>query len=368
MNIKTFIKSVSMLPPHIAVLAKGSTGVGKSHIFHQIAKGLGLPIIDRRLAQMTEGDLIGLPKLEDEVTRFFGVDWFIRACNEPVVLFLDELNRATPEVQQCAFQIVLDRELNGNKLHPETRVFAAINEGASYQVNEMGPALKRRFWVSELIPTVDDWLVWAKSTGNIDPLMIAFIDKERKHLNYEGANFEPGKVYPTPASWHRFDETLKHCKREPYKLLNDEEYAEGVKFIGNKGRIPEGFLALGSGFIGEEAADTFLAFIEDYENAIKATDILNNYKKIKNKLEALTHDRHASNVENIIDWLSTNEVTIPQSKNGAAYILELPKELLTHFFSTLLRQSNRGNTQKFNKILNKPFRDAVEASHKNETK
>ena len=103
MNIKTFVQVISSLPSNISVLAKGPTGIGKSHIVHQIGDNLNLPVIDRRLSQMTEGDIIGLPELTDGVTRFAPVDWFLRACNEPVILFFDELNRATIEVQQCAF-------------------------------------------------------------------------------------------------------------------------------------------------------------------------------------------------------------------------------------------------------------------------
>ena len=165
MDTKTFISVVTKLPSHIAVLSKGETGIGKSDIFKQISKIIGLDIIDRRLSQMQEGDLIGLPELVDGVTRFAPPDWYMRACREPVVVFLDELNRAVPELQQCAFQIILDRELNGHKLHPETRVFAAVNEGDDFQVNEMDPALLRRFFVADLEPTTEDWLSWARKSG-----------------------------------------------------------------------------------------------------------------------------------------------------------------------------------------------------------
>ena len=67
MDIKTFKTIVPKLPPHIAVLVTGATGIGKSDIFHQIADTIGLEIIDRRLSQMTEGDIIGLPSLEGGV-------------------------------------------------------------------------------------------------------------------------------------------------------------------------------------------------------------------------------------------------------------------------------------------------------------
>ena len=139
MDIKTFKQLVPNLPPDISVLVSGATGVGKSDIFHQIGKSLNLPVIDRRLSQMTEGDIIGLPSLEDGTTRFVPVDWIVKAAHEPVVLFLDEINRATIEVQQCAFQLVLDREINGVKLHPETRIYAAINEGSNYQIRPSDP-------------------------------------------------------------------------------------------------------------------------------------------------------------------------------------------------------------------------------------
>ena len=38
MDIQTFIKVVSSLPADISVLAKGPTGIGKSHVFHSIGR------------------------------------------------------------------------------------------------------------------------------------------------------------------------------------------------------------------------------------------------------------------------------------------------------------------------------------------
>ena len=108
------------------------------------------------------------------------------------ILFLDEINRASVEVQQCAFQIVLDRELNGMKLHPETRLYSAINEGTHYQVNEMGPALTRRFWVVDLEPTTEDWLEWAENNPPA-PWNHYF---DHVSLNRAVWNIKDGKVSP----------------------------------------------------------------------------------------------------------------------------------------------------------------------------
>ena len=61
MNIKTFTNIASSLPADVSVLVRGPHGIGKSHIFRQIADSFGVDLIDRRLSQMTEGDIIGLP-------------------------------------------------------------------------------------------------------------------------------------------------------------------------------------------------------------------------------------------------------------------------------------------------------------------
>ena len=61
-DFKTF---QSVIPHIIAarfpVLIRGRHGIGKSTVVYQIAKDLGLPIVERRASQMTEGDLLGLP-------------------------------------------------------------------------------------------------------------------------------------------------------------------------------------------------------------------------------------------------------------------------------------------------------------------
>ena len=338
MDIKTFINCASNMPPQIAILAKGGTGVGKSQIFKQIADNYGLELVDRRLAQMTEGDIIGLPQVSDGVTRFLPVDWLLKACEEPVALFLDEINRATVEVQQCAFQLVLDRELNGNKLHPETRIFAAINEGSSYQVNQMGPALKRRFWIQEIVPTTEDWLTWAKG-ANIDRVIIEFIRNNPRHLNYDG-EFEPSKVYPNPASWERLHDTLSYANLKPVDLIN---FPEGTK--------PEGTYSIATGFVGIEAAAAFDKYIETYENVLQAEDILDRYESNKKVLGNITNDIQNDLVEKLLDNASNNTWTITQSNNATAFIMSISRELLVHFYNKIIAQGKLDNSKKIHKKL-----------------
>ena len=235
---------------------RGETGIGKSHIVHQVAKELGLPVIDRRLSQMTEGDLLGLPSIDDSTTKFNPPDWFHMACQKPVLLFLDEMNRATRELQQGAFQLVLDRELNGFKLHPETRVMAAVNVGGKYAVNEMDAALLRRFFVIDLQPDVNDWIEYAKASG-VDQMMIAFIQAHPSMLD-PAAKAASGSVQPTRASWERLSQIIKMNKLETKP--DDPQYFNIAK-----------------GMLGAEVASPLVQFGKNYKFAVTGEDVWLRY-------------------------------------------------------------------------------------------
>ena len=358
MDINTFVKVVSKLPPEISVLVRGPTGIGKSQIFKTVASEIelsdgtvGCDVIDRRLAQMTEGDIIGLPELVDGVTRFAPVDWLLRACSEPVVLFLDELNRATMEVQQCAFQLVLDRELNGHKLHPETRIYAAINAGSEYQVNEMGPALQRRFWTVDLEPTREDWLNWASGERNMDPIVVDFIRHNGSHLRHVG-QLEPGKVYPTPASWDRLEMSATHAGMAPSSISG--------------GPTPSGLYALCLGFVGVEAAISFVDFVKNYDIQISAEDVLDRYtsKDIKKKIEFLSTDKHNALIEKMIDHCKENEWNVSQAKNATDFVKTLPGEMIVSFFNSVMETNQIANIRAVHKFIGMLVVETVTAAEK----
>ena len=208
-DFKTFISVV----PHVTavrkpVLVRGRHGVGKSQVVYQFAANAGLPVVERRASQMTEGDLLGLPSTDGAVTSWNPPEWYKTACETPVVLFLDEVDRATPEVRQGIFELTDSRKLAGFALHPETLIFAAVNggeHGEQYQVGEMDPAELDRWTVFDVEPTVEDWLGWAKD--NVHEVIWDFINQNHQHLEHSD-DFEPNKVYPSRRSWDRLSECL----------------------------------------------------------------------------------------------------------------------------------------------------------------
>ena len=260
-DFATFVK----VAPHVAavrkpVLIRGRHGVGKSEVVYQIAGGLEMPVVERRASQMTEGDLVGLPSTDGNTTSFNPPDWFKTACDNPVVLFLDEVDRATIEVRQGIFELTDSRKLNGHVLHKDTLIFAAVNggeHGDQYQVGEMDPAELDRWTVFDVEPTTEDWLTWAKD--KVDGILWDFINQNRNHLEHTG-DFEPNTVYPSRRSWVR----LNDCFAQANLLAEDADTS--VMF------------PLATGFVGFEAAVSFKDFVDNYERQVTIENILDEGK------------------------------------------------------------------------------------------
>jgi len=356
MDIKTFKNVAGNLPPEIAILLRGPTGVGKSFLGNALADEKGLPFIDVRGSTMSEGDVGGYPDIEgmkeNRIMTFCMPSWFVRACREPVVLMLDELNRSLPGVQQSFFQLILDRELgndaNGNpyRLHPETRVIAAVNHGAEYDVNDMDPALLRRFWVCDLDPTNEDWVGWARQ-NDIDPILIDFIQQHPEHLRVDPSQVEPGTVCPNPASWHRIDTCLQHMGIAPSEIA---------------GSRPEGFYAVALGLVGTEAAISFTDFVESYERVVSAEDVIDRYEEKKDTIGKLPNDRLNALIDKVSHNCKDNEWKLAQAKNVAAFAEALPGEMMVQLWNVCSATQNLPNIQKLHKLIGQKIVEAVTAS------
>lgn len=334
MDIKTFKSLASKLPAEMAILMRGPTGVGKSQMARALADEVGLPFIDVRGSTMDESQVSGIPDFETSktagVATFCLPSFYVRACREPVVLMLDELNRSMPQVMQSFFQIVLDRELGNNvdgeplRLHPETRVVAAVNWGNEYDVNDMDPALLRRFWVVDLEPTNEDWIQWA-GDNNIDPVLIDFVRQNPEHLRVDPGSVEPGTVIPTPASWDRLDRSLNHMGMAPSDVC---------------GERPQGFYPLCSGFVGAEAAISFSEFVANYERVISAEDVLEGRVSEERAKESSASEA-LSVVEKLVTSAHENEWTKDQAVRACEYVEALGGEQLVHFWN----KSSKSNKQ-----------------------
>jgi len=326
-DFKTFNKVAPLVAAvKKPILLRGRHGVGKSCVVYQTAETLGLPVVERRASQMTEGDLVGLPSTDGNVTSFNPPDWYNQACENPVVLFLDEVDRATMEVRQGIFELTDSRKLNGHVLHPETLVFAAVNggeHGAQYQVGEMDPAELDRWTVFDVEPTVEDWLGWAKD--NVDGLIWDFINNNRNHLEHVG-EFEPNKVYPSRRSWDRLSECLV-----------------GATLLGEAAKTnTDTIFHLATAFVGFEASVALSDFVKTYERQVTVANILDEGKIEKTAEFGI--NEHAALVEKMeAEEVFKAALTETQVQNLGAYFVSVPSEIAMKLW-TVLGEGNVDNT------------------------
>ena len=115
------------------------------------------------------------------------------------VVFFDEITNALPSIQGTAFNIVLDREVNGIwKLPENARIVAAGNDMKdSLAANQLAEPLFNRFAHVYIKTTTEGWLKWA-SENNIHPAIysyIAYKKGETLRSKYDGEkpNADPRK-------------------------------------------------------------------------------------------------------------------------------------------------------------------------------
>ena len=115
------------------------------------------------------------------------------------VVFFDEITNALPSIQGIAFNIVLDREVNGIwKLPENARIVAAGNDMKdSLAANQLAEPLFNRFAHVYIKTTTEGWLKWA-SEHNIHPAIYSYIaykkgETLRSEYDGEKPNADPRK-------------------------------------------------------------------------------------------------------------------------------------------------------------------------------
>ena len=215
-NITTteLLSLLDITPADQNLMLVGNHGIGKSEILTDYFSGKGMKVVPLFLGQMSDpGDLIGIPNRNDTTgkTEFMPPYWF-PLDGKPVVLFLDELNRARPEVLQTIMDLALNRTLAGRRLPDGSRIISAVNAGDQYQLTDLDPALVSRFNVVTFRPTAQAWLLWADRVG-VDARVRDFIRENPMWLDKnpdakEGADTGLDKT-PDRRGWKRVSDILK---------------------------------------------------------------------------------------------------------------------------------------------------------------
>ena len=181
------------------------------------------------------------------------------ARKEPYVLFLDELNACSQEVQKAFYSLIHERRIGEYHLPEGSIVIGAGNRAQdSAIVKTMSSALINRMFHVQLKADSAQWLNWAYEE-NLHPWVINYITQRPDHLFSEPPKTE--EPYSTPRSWHMLSDALK------------EYHAE-------ENAIPDAMLKMITyGCISASHAGMFIAFIKQLNNKHLLTDIIKGEAK-----------------------------------------------------------------------------------------
>lgn len=353
-SMKSLVGLCTTLSPDISVCIRGRHAVGKSEGVVQIAAMLrsefyknpdncarmvqalkseptvakmiaktggvwnyemGIPVIQRRLSQLTEGDTTGLPVMDGRGTQFKPCVWLIDGCDFPVMLFLDERNRALPAVKQSVFELMDSKAFHGHRLHDETRVYVAENVGDQYSVESNDPAEISRAATVELAPDAEEWIAYCQNQG-IHSYVTDFIRANKNFLEHREAAFEANKKYPDRRSWFKLAHEL-----ERNNLFDNPEN-------------PLFHVICGS-MVGVETSLAFKKYCANIDKNISAEDILKGWESAKKKLGKATHERYNELARKLIDFFKKNTITAPNGIEVGKFMHDAPPEPRTLVWAAL---------------------------------
>lgn len=309
-------------PAEQNIMLVGKHGIGKSRILEDYFSKKGSRVVTLFLGQMSDpGDLIGLPEKNEKTgkTDFMLPYWF-PIDDEPVVLFLDELNRARPEVLQTIMDLTLNRKLAGKSLPKGSRIISAVNNGNEYQLTDLDPALVSRFNIYEFSPTVQDWLDWAEKSG-LDKRIIDFISENPEYLDGDGSTSESSlERSPDRRSWERTSDIIKK-----FPELDDLHKP------------------IVSGIIGAQVTSLFFKFVRANDIPSARAILCDDFSEAEKKLEKLSPVDFTQVNNSIFNFIESKNYGDEQKKsipqNLEKYIdfmsEKKSRETFSHFISLI---------------------------------
>ena len=233
------------------VLLWGPSGIGKSEVVAEVAEELGGHMIDLRMAQMEPTDIRGIPYFNKENGK---MDWAppvdlpdeeLASQYPIVVLFLDEMNSASPAVQAAGYQLILNRRVGKYKLPDNVVIVAAGNRDSDKGVTYRMPMpLANRFVHIEMRADFNSWQLWAVDK-KIHKDVVGYLSFAKQDL-YDFDNKSSSRAFATPRTWCFVSDLLQDESSDTDTQFNLISGAIGeglaVKFAAHRklaGKMPE---------------------------------------------------------------------------------------------------------------------------------
>lgn len=331
MNVKQLKTALPLLLDlGITPLIEGHAGIGKSQIVRGLADE-GHHVLTLHLSQAADvGDLIGLMDVanSDDFCTFKlpkKMHDLITFCQENPdklgIIFFDELNRATKDLLQASFQLILERELNGQKLPANLRCVAAQNPAnEEYDVLNFGDfAFSDRFCHLAFNPSFKEWLEYAKSQ-KLNSTMISFYEKHPELLSSKRSEIVLD-VKPTNRS-----SVMAMSVFDRKEEIDNDTLFEILR-----------------GLVGLEVTSSLMDFAKNHRETLTVKEVISDFPKVEPLIKqygSIENNRHDiltnltnKMVEHFKDKVdSEKKITKKESESLVAFMYALPQDLFLAFF------------------------------------
>lgn len=242
----------------LPIMITGAPGIGKTDIVHAASNAANADCIVMHPVVSDPTDFKGMPWVKDGVAEFlpFGDLNRLMHADKLTLCFMDDVGQASNAVQAALMQLVLARQINGQKISDQVVFVTATNRRTDRAgVSGILEPLKSRFvTIVELVPDLKDWITWALSPeANIVPQIIAYLRLRPEHLS----DFRPTSDLvnsPSPRTWSHLSKLISLDLPQTMRL---QAYA---------------------GAIGEPTAVEFASFERVWQSMVSPDVVLSNPK------------------------------------------------------------------------------------------
>ncbi len=319
--------AVHMIGPH---------GIGKTEIVKQFAEEEGFWCETLQLTVMDESDLMGMPVISedhrgDKVTTWAKPVWLqrIQKANEDgkhVIVFMDELGRASLSIRQASLQMVLEGKIQEHSLgfldDLNTLTIVADNPSDEYDSSDFDAALEDRFITLDVEASIEGFLKYAREK-ELNPVITDFLAEYPERLVYNPEDdTEKGS---SPRAWESLSRILKVTPKDS-PLLNT--------------------LILSK--VGKTVGASFFHYLRNYINVISVEDIINTIgdskidtkdqqKKMAKKLSKITKKMEVISATELAEKMlkeHLSENSAVSAKEVAVYVVSLNIEVAAGILKT----------------------------------
>lgn len=261
------------------ITIEGSPGVGKTAMMHAIGKELDMKVVTLILSQCDPTDIGGFPVVQPNG----GVDRkplgpLKIACDEPVILFLDELSTAPPAVQAASLRAIHERVAGDCYFHPGTRIVAAQNPVSEAAAGwDQSLPLVGRLTKVKMKPTIEeiqDYFFGLTSDDKHTKILAKDLSltiglrTNLVQMTPPSDSMANGAPWAAPRAWERAIRLVGSIF-EDYNIPHDSGYS-----ISGDDLLDKLVYAAFAGNVGEEATAAFLAIRKLRNELPSVKDIL----------------------------------------------------------------------------------------------